>query len=150
AAAACALGALAPSRPRERLLPAELPERLRTVLATSLDPASGPLEQLLQEMLSSDPPARPSAAQARDRIPPPSSPATSWSRAANGALFVVTDQIETSDSLQEVPLDGPGTLAGLAPGLHERLTALSRSASSPPVASSAGAPPAPPVQPVQP
>ena len=150
AAAACALEALAPPQPRERLLPAELPGRLHDVLAPSSDPVARPLARLLQEMLAADPSARPDAAQARDRIPPPSSPATSWSRTANGALFVVTDQIETSDSLPEVPLDGPGTLAGLAPGLHERLTALSQSASSPPAASSAGLPPAPPVLPVQP
>lgn len=146
AAAACALDALAPPRPRERLLPAELPERAHDVLAASADPAARPLAQLLQEMLTPEPAARPEAAQARDRIPLPSSPPGSWSRAANGALVQVTDRIEASDSLQEVPLDGPGSLAGLAPGLHERLSALSRSASSPPAASSAVAPPAPPAQ----
>lgn len=150
AAAACALEALAPPQPRERLLPAELLARARDVLATSADHAARPLAQLLQEMLTPEPARRPGAAQARDRIPLPSSPPDSWSRAANGALVLVTDQIEASDSLPEVPLDGPGSLAGLAPGLHERLSTLSRSASSPAAASSAAAPPAPPVQQRQP
>src|SRR5699024_11741195 len=74
-----------------------------------------------------------------------------WSRAADGSLFVVADRLETAEAGPEVPLDGPGSLAGLAPGLHERLTALSASAGSPaaapPTALSAAPPPAAPPQP---
>ena len=151
AAAACALEALAPPRPRERPDPAQLPARLHDILAASPDPASRPLEALLQEMLRPDPAARPTAAQARDRIPPPSAPTAQWSRAADGSLFVVADRLETAEAGPEVPLDGPGSLAGLAPGLHERLTALSASAGSPaaapPTALSAAPPPAAPPQP---
>src|SRR5699024_1151769 len=105
-----------------------------------------PLEALLQEMLRPDPAARPTAAQARDRIPPPSAPTAQWSRAADGSLFVVADRLETAEAGPEVPLDGPGSLAGLAPGLHERLTALSASAGSPaaaPPTALSAAPPRP-------
>ncbi|WP_157697175.1 serine/threonine-protein kinase [Brachybacterium avium] len=137
AAAACALEALAPLPPRERLEPAELPARLREVLAHSADPAARPLEELLQRMLLGDPAARPTAAQARDRIPLPTSPPAAWMRTADGGPVEILDQIEASDALPEVPLDGPETLAGLAPGLHERLVARSRSATSPPPAPSA-------------
>jgi eukaryotic-like serine/threonine-protein kinase len=141
AAAACALDALAPPRPRERREPAELPDRLRDVLTGSADPAARPLQDLLLSMLATDPAARPAAARARDLIPPPSSPPASWARTADGAPFLISDQIDASDGRPEVPLDGPDSLVGPAPGLHERLTALSRSASSPSAASSAGAPP---------
>ncbi|WP_394214417.1 protein kinase [Brachybacterium vulturis] len=144
AAAACALAALSPLRPREHLEPAELPARLHEVLSNSSDPAARPLEELLQQMLLADPTTRPTAAQARDHIPPPPSPPVSWVRTADGRPFVLRDRIEAPDALPEVPLDGPETLAGLAPGLHERLTARSRSATSPPPAPSAAA--APPVQ----
>ena len=131
AAAACALDALAPQRPRERLAPSELPERLRQALRTSPDPSAGPLEALLQSMLLRDPASRPTAAQARDRIPRPWAPTAQWARTAGGAPFTVPDRVEASDGRREVPLDGPGALAGLAPGLHERLTARSRSATTP-------------------
>ncbi|MGO1199724.1 MAG: protein kinase domain-containing protein [Brachybacterium sp.] len=150
AAAACALEALSPLPPRERLEPSELPARLHQVLAGSGDPAARPLEELLQRMLVADPAARPTAAQARDHIPSPTAPPAAWVCAADGTPFTVPDQIEASDALPEVPLDGPESLAGLAPGLHERLTARSHSATSPPPAPSAsaasagaGAPPAP-------
>lgn len=134
AAAACALEALAPQRPRERLEPAQLPDRLHQVLASSSDPAARPLEALLQRMLLPDPAARPGAAEARDHIPPATSPPADWARTAEGRPVRILDQIETTDSLPEVPLEGPESLAGLAPGLHERLAARSRSAVSPPSA----------------
>src|SRR5699024_8961487 len=62
AAAACALEALAPTPPRERLEPAQLPARLQEVLADSGDPTARPLEGLLRRMLQADPAARPTAA----------------------------------------------------------------------------------------
>src|SRR5699024_2524715 len=95
------------------------------------DPAARPLEELLQRMLLADPAARPTAAQARDHIPVPSAPAAMWSRTADGRPFVVPDRIQAPEARPEVPLDGPEALAELAPGLHERLTARSRSAASP-------------------
>lgn len=139
AAAACALEALAPSPARERFEPAQLPARLREALAGSGDPAAPPLQELLRRMLVEDPAARPTAAQARDHIPPPSSPPSDWARAADGRRFLVPDRIEAADALPEVPLDGPESLAGLAPGLHERLTARSLSAASPPPVASPAA-----------
>ncbi|MGP9537585.1 serine/threonine-protein kinase [Brachybacterium sp. AOP43-C2-M15] len=148
AAAACAVEALSPPAPRERRTPAELPALLRDALAGSPDPAARPLGELLAAMLDIDPSGRPSAVQARDRIPRPSTPAAAWSRTADGAPFAVPDRlvapegIEVLGTLPEVPLDGPDSLAGLSPGLHERLSALSRSAGSPPGASAASAPPA--------
>ncbi|HEX7350344.1 serine/threonine-protein kinase [Brachybacterium sp.] len=144
AAAACALEALAPSRPREHLAPAELPGRVHSALTGSMDPAARPLGELLQQMLEADPLSRPAAAEARDRIPRPAAPASAWARTATGAPFTVRDRIgdfpelSASGAHTEVPLDGPESLVGVAPGLHERLTALSRSATSPP--SAAGAP----------
>ncbi|WP_172895800.1 serine/threonine-protein kinase [Brachybacterium vulturis] len=142
AAAACALEALGPLPPRERLEPTELPARLREVLAHCTDPAARPLEALLQRMLLIDPAARPTAAQARDHIPLPTSPPAAWVRTADGGPVLILDQIEAPDALPEVPLEGPETLAGMAPRLHERLVARSRSATSPPPApSAAGAPP---------
>ncbi|GAA1488429.1 serine/threonine-protein kinase [Brachybacterium sacelli] len=131
AAAACALEALAPLPPRERLEPAQLPRRVSEVLTGGADPAMGPLGELLQAMLEADPAGRPTAAEARDRIPPPTAPASAWARTADGRAFEVPDRVEATDALPQVPLDGPASLTGLAPGLHERLTALSRSASSP-------------------
>src|SRR5699024_12795413 len=120
--AACALEALAPPRPRERPAPAQLPARLHDILAASPDPASRPLEALLQEMLRLDPAARPAAAQARDRSPPPSAPTAQWSGAADGSLFVVADRLETAEAGPEVPLDGPGP----SPGSPRDSTSASR------------------------
>lgn len=128
AAGACALEALAPLPARERPSPAAFARRAAEVLAASSDPAAAPLSQLLQAMLSVDPDGRPSAAAARDTIPLFSAPVADWSRTTAGERFEVFDQIESLGELREVPLDGPATLAGLAPGLHERLTARSAAA----------------------
>ena len=125
AAAACAVEALAPSRPRERPAPHELAERAAQAMADSPDPAAPVLERLLRAMLDADPQRRPGAAEAREAIPLLSSPASDWSRTAHGEMFEVPDRIGSGDGRREVPLEGPSALAGLAPGLHERLDALS-------------------------
>ncbi|WP_193104322.1 serine/threonine-protein kinase [Brachybacterium sp. FME24] len=133
AAAACALEALAPLPPRERPAPSSLPQRVSAALAGSADPAARPLGDLLRAMLAIDPDARPTAVQARDTIPVPSMPPGQWSRTADGQPFEVFDQIDVDEAdsvLHEVPLEGPVTLAGLSPGLHERLTAKSSGASA--------------------
>ncbi|MGO3502067.1 protein kinase domain-containing protein [Brachybacterium tyrofermentans] len=125
AAAACALEALAPRPPRARPEPSAAPTRVSDALAGSADPAAAPLGELLRSMLTADPARRPSAARARDTIPRLGEPVSAWSRTAEGEPFEVFDQIEAGGELREVPLDGPATLAGLAPGLHERLQARS-------------------------
>ena len=94
-------------------------------MAGSPDPAASGLEHLLRAMLDADPQRRPGAAEAREAIPLLSSPASDWSRTAHGEMFEVPDRIGSGDGRREVPLEGPSALAGLAPGLHERLDALS-------------------------
>lgn len=133
AAAACAVEALDPLPPRQRSVPAELPERMQRALAGSADPAAPHLAELLRAMLDPEPESRPSAAAARDTIPRFLAPPAQWSLTAAGERFKVADQVAHSGTQREVPLDGPATLAGLAPGLHERLNALSsgHSAASP-------------------
>ncbi|MFC7465197.1 protein kinase [Brachybacterium sp. GCM10030252] len=140
AAAACALEALDPLPPRQRVDVASLPDRAARALAGSADPAAGPLGELLCAMLDADPTRRPAAVQARDAIVPPSAPPAQWSRTATGERFVVADQVEAGH-LPEVPLDGPESLAGLAPGLHERITA--RSAPNPTLSSDPSPSPSP-------
>ncbi|MGO2606356.1 MAG: protein kinase domain-containing protein [Brachybacterium tyrofermentans] len=125
AAAACALEALDPLPPRARPEPSAAPKRVTDALAGSADPAAAPLGELLRAMLATDPARRPSAARALDTIPRLGEPLSAWSRPAEGEPFEVFDQIEAGGELREVPLDGPATLAGLAPGLHERLQARS-------------------------
>ncbi|MGP9682514.1 protein kinase domain-containing protein [Brachybacterium sp. AOP3-A1-3] len=125
AAAACALEALAPLPPRERPSPSTAPQRVTDALSGSSDPAAAPLGELLRAMLATDPARRPSAARARDTIPLLAEPVSAWSRTAEGERFEVVDRIEAGGELREVPLDGPASLAGLAPGLHERLQARS-------------------------
>ncbi|WP_114854973.1 serine/threonine-protein kinase [Brachybacterium sp. YJGR34] len=130
AAGACALEALDPLPPRERPAPEELPDRASRTLAGSADPAAAGLEHLLRSLLDLDPARRPSAAGAREAIPRPEGPPAQWARTAAGTPFLVPDQVPSPDGLSEVPLEGPATLAGLAPGLHERLTALSSGGSA--------------------
>lgn len=125
AAAACALEALAPLPPRARPEPSTAARRVTDALAGSPDPGAAPLGDLLRSMLAAEPAQRPSAARARDTIPRPAEPVSVWSRTAEDEPFEVFDQIEAGRDLPEVPLDGPASLAGLAPGLHERLQARS-------------------------
>lgn len=143
AAAACALEALSPAPPRQRYAPHELLPRLEELLAGHPDPAARPLGDLLRTMLDPEETARPTAAQARDRIPPPSTPAATWSRTADGRPVVLGDRIPSADGRPEVPLDGPGSLAGLAPGLHERLSASADAEAPTAPSSAASAGPAP-------
>ncbi|MEE1649319.1 protein kinase [Brachybacterium sp. J144] len=131
AAAACALEALAPSAPRERPTAGQLPARLDAALAGSPDPAARPLGALLHAMLSADPADRPSAAEARETIPLFTAPPEHWALTRSGARVTVPDRVEGTVGRPEVPLEGPASLAGLAPGLHERLTARSTASSGP-------------------
>ena len=105
------------------------------------------LAGLLRALLAEDPAQRPSAAAARDAIPERTEPAALWSRTADGTVLDLTDQVERSEGRPEVPLEGPAALAGQAPGLHERLSALaapSRPAPSQAAPSQPAPSPAPP------
>lgn len=139
AAGACALEALDPRPPRERPAPAQALARLERALHGSTDPSAGGLGALLRSLLASDPAQRPSAAEARDTIPSDLGPVEQWSRAASGARVDLRDRIAADDGRAEVPLEGPGALAGVAPGLHERLAARSAAQSAPAAAPDAAA-----------
>lgn len=125
AAGACALEALDPLPPRARRSPSGALARLERALARARGPAAPELAGLLRALLDADPARRPTAAAASDAIPRAAQPAPLWSRTARGEAFEVPVLIAREDARPEVPLDGPGSLAGLAPGLHERLTARS-------------------------
>jgi len=141
AAAACALEALAPLPHRSRPDPAAALPRLERALRGSVDPSAAGLGELLRAMLARDPAHRPTAAEARDRIPRDLGHPAQWSRTAAGARFTVQDRVDSADGRPEVPLEGPAHLAGIAPGLHERLNA--RSAAAPSPAQPSPAPPSP-------
>ena len=145
AAGACALEALDPRPPRERPEPARALDRLERALRGSADPSAAGLGALLRSLLAADPARRPGAAEARDTIPSDLGPVEQWSRSASGAPFAVHDRIAADDGRAEVPLEGPGSIAGAAPGLHERLDARSAAQSAPAVsgAPAASAAPAP-------
>jgi serine/threonine-protein kinase len=117
AAGACALEALDPRPSRERPDPAAALPRLERALRGSTDPA----------------------AAARAAIPAPGAHAAHWSLTAAGARFAVPDRVRSEDGRREVPLEGPAALVGVAPGLHERLTA--RSAGQAPVGQPSPVPP---------
>lgn len=104
-------------------------EDARQGLADSTDPAAGALDALLRSMLESDPASRPTARQALERLPAPQGTIQSWCRSRAGNRITVPDGVEPLEpgslghGLREVGLNGPADLAGIAPGLHERITA---------------------------
>lgn len=128
AAGACALQALDPRSARDRPSPRQALARAQDLLSRSSDPTAPGLAGLLGAILAEDPAQRPSAAAARDAIPVRTELASLWSRTADGRQLDLTDQLARlagqREGLREVPLDGPAALAGFAPGLHERLSAL--------------------------
>jgi serine/threonine-protein kinase len=139
AAGACALEALDPRPSRERPDPAAALPRLERALRGSTDPSAAGLGSLLRALLAVDPGRRPTAAAARAAIPAPGAHAAHWSHTAAGARFAVPDRVRSEDGRREVPLEGPAALVGVAPGLHERLTA--RSAGQAPVGQPSPVPP---------
>ncbi|MBB5831872.1 serine/threonine-protein kinase [Brachybacterium aquaticum] len=152
AAGACAVEALDPRPPRERPDPSALPARIDSALAGSADPAAPVLGRLLHALLAKDPDRRPSAAEAREALAVMTAPPSHWSRTAAGAPVEIRDRIGSADGRPEVPLDGPGRLAGVAPGLHEQLMARSAGSaagapSAAPAPSPAAAPPRAPSPP---
>lgn len=147
AAAACALEALAPGRPGDRPRPEELAARLPELLPAPEGPEAT-LRETLAALLDDDPTRRPEAARALAMLPAPAGPPEQWLRTAAGAPLTLRDLVDPlppgtpGHGLPEVPLAGPHGLDRAAPGLHERLSALSAAAATPaPAPASSPAPP---------
>lgn len=116
-------------------------------LADSSDPVAPGLTELLRAMLDDDPAQRPSAREALERLPVATGPLDDWCRSIAGRRIEIPDQVEPVEpgavghGLREVGPNGPADLAGVAPGLHERITA--RTGSIPAQASIPAQSPAP-------
>ncbi|MGO3140385.1 MAG: serine/threonine-protein kinase [Galactobacter sp.] len=125
AAGAVALHALIPGRDLR-----SVPD-LRELLPPASDGDTA-LHDVLAGLLSPDPAARPTAAEAHALLPEPSGDPADWSLTANGEPFEIFDQLgplpagSPGAGLPLVPPQGPADLAVRPTGLHDVIAQRAR------------------------